>query len=360
MMMRHADAQSRRDAPALRFLLACGGGWIAVRVLMTWSPTAMPVAAERVIGAPVPPPYVAVPAAVEVRVLARSILQEGPLQTSASMSARSRSAPRAVGVVPDAAAPTSPVFLVLPQAATGPAPLSVPPRPAPNIVRDAPYRRSGRALAGWSASGWLYLRNGSESASGGLASAGQLGGSQAGMRLVRGLGDTGRWRLFGRGAIAIERPRQREVAVGITFAPVRHWPVDVTVEQRLAVGSEGRMALVAMASGGVDDIALPAGFRLGAYGQAGVVGARRRDGFADGAMVVDRHLGGSEAGPLRLGAIVAGAVQPGVSRVDVGPRLTLRVPGIGKGGRIALDWRHRVAGNARPSSGPALTIAADF
>ncbi|WP_204317143.1 hypothetical protein, partial [Klebsiella aerogenes] len=28
--------------------------------------------------------------------------------------------------------------------------------------------------------------------------------------------------------------------------------------------------------------------------------------------------------------------------------------------RIALDWRQRVAGEARPGSGPALTLGADF
>jgi hypothetical protein len=28
--------------------------------------------------------------------------------------------------------------------------------------------------------------------------------------------------------------------------------------------------------------------------------------------------------------------------------------------RVALDWRFRVAGNARPASGPALTVSAGF
>ena len=59
-------------------------------------------------------------------------------------------------------------------------------------------------------------------------------------------------------------------------------------------------------------------------------------------------------------ALQAGAVQPGAARVDVGPRLTLRLPQVGEGGRIALDWRQRVAGDAHPESGLALTLAADF
>ena len=50
----------------------------------------------------------------------------------------------------------------------------------------------------------------------------------------------------------------------------------------------------------------------------------------------------------------------GSARVDVGPRLTLRLPDVGEGSRIALDWRQRVAGDATPESGLALTLAADF
>ncbi len=147
---------------------------------------------------------------------------------------------------------------------------------------------------------------------------------------------------------------------GLAFAPLAQVPVDVAIEHRFAVGKDGRTALAAMISGGVGDVVLPHGFRLEAYGQAGVVGTRRRDGFADGAVVVDHRLGADETSPLRLGALAAGAVQPGAARVDVGPRLTLRLPDVGAGSRIALDWRQRVAGDARPESGLALTLAADF
>ena len=87
---------------------------------------------------------------------------------------------------------------------------------------------------------------------------------------------------------------------------------------------------------------------------------RRRDAFADGAIVVDRHLGPDDASLLRLGGLVAGAVQPGAARADVGPRLTLLLPDLGEGTRIALDWRQRLAGNARPESGLALTLASDL
>lgn len=217
-------------------------------------------------------------------------------------------------------------------------------------------------MAGWSLGAWLYLRGGGRGSGAGAkaAATSQLGGGQAAARLAYGFGDSGRLRAYARASVAIDRPDQRELALGLAFAPVAHWPIDAAVERRIALGREGRSALVAMVAGGVGDVALPGDFRLEAYGQAGIVGLRSRDGFADAAVVVDRAVGPDPSGPLRVGALAAGAVQPGAARVDVGPRLTLRLPEVGDGGRIALDWRQRVAGDARPESGLALTLAADF
>jgi hypothetical protein len=52
-----------------------------------------------------------------------------------------------------------------------------------------------------------------------------------------------------------------------------------------------------------------------------------------------------------------GGVQPGLYRVDAGPRLSMKVR---SNMRVHLDWRQRLAGNAEPRSGPAVTLAADF
>jgi hypothetical protein len=44
-------------------------------------------------------------------------------------------------------------------------------------------------------------------------------------------------------------------------------------------------------------------------------------------------------------------------RVDAGPRVTMRVrPNL----KVHVDWRQRLAGNAAPGSGPAVTLAGDF
>ena len=360
MMARRIGA--RRDAPALRFLLLCVGGWIALRVMMTWNPAMS--APPGVPAMPWPPPP--------------SFETEGGLADSRSFAhripAKAMSAQRAD---PLRALAVSPPDL------SNSFPFGVTPAPSGDFGADRhslrlalmarllPSRPGGaapgqgapfwirRQLSSWSLGSWVYLRQGSGNAPETIGGAGQLGGSQAGLRLAYGFGDTGRLRAYGRATIALQRPRQRELAFGLAFAPLARLPVDLAVEQRVAAGPEGRTALAVMAGGGVSDIALPAGFRLDAYAQAGVVGARRRDGFADGAVVVDRRLGARETS-LRLGALAAGAVQPGAARVDVGPRLTLRLPDVGEGSRIALDWRQRVAGDARPESGLALTLAADF
>lgn len=381
-MARRVDA--RRDAPALRFLLLCIGGWIALRTMMVWNPAMssapdpasmrwsapsafavsdaltesapaiaasepFPLMPKRVSGSPFP-------AAAPARLVEAPDAAEDELVSGGSGSDRHslRLAlmerllpPQPGGAARSAAAPPKALWFPLARSAH-----ADPGHGKPFWIQ--------RQLGGWALAGWVFLREGSGNASETIGAASQLGGSQAGFRLGYGFGDAGRARAYSRATIALQRPQQREIAFGLAFAPLAHLPVDVAIEQRVAVGKEGRTALAMMASGGVSDVALGAGFRLEAYAQAGVVGARRRDGFADGAIVVDRSLGPDDTSLLRVGALAAGAVQPGAARVDVGPRLTLRLPEVGEGSRIALDWRQRIAGDARPESGLALTLASDF
>ena len=56
-------------------------------------------------------------------------------------------------------------------------------------------------------------------------------------------------------------------------------------------------------------------------------------------------------------AVAGAGAQPGVYRVDVGPRVTMKVR---QNLRVHMDYRQRLAGNAEPGSGPALTLAGDF
>ena len=321
-------------APALRFLAFCIGGWIALRALMLWS------AATPAPPIPVAPPWfpTVLSGAPDQGAIAAASAPVVQRIAHGALPRRPRHA--ATPAVPDLGADLPQLSLAL-MARLFPA---APPRAAAaeprtwNLAtapaRAAPGRGGAfwmqRQLSGLSASAWVYLRDGDGRS---LAGDGQLGGSQAGFRVAHALAGDGALRVYGRATAALRRPEQSELALGLAFAPAPGLPVDVAVERRMA---------------------------LDAYGEAGVVGLRRRDVFADGAMSIDREI--AAVGPTRVsvGGMAAGAIQPGVARVDVGPRLTLRLPDVGQGSSIALDWRQRVAGGARPESGLALTLASDF
>jgi hypothetical protein len=184
-----------------------------------------------------------------------------------------------------------------------------------------------------------------------LASGGTLGGSQAGMRLAY---------AFNRALAASLRLTSNiggengaEVALGMRWTPLRSIPASIIFERRQRIGNAGRSAFALFAEGGVYGRPMPFQFTLDAYAQAGVVGIRHSDYFADGAMTFTRPVWRR----FSAGFGVWGGVQPGVYRVDAGPRVSLRV---GRSMRVHLDYRQRLAGEAFPGSGPAVTIAGDF
>ncbi len=186
-----------------------------------------------------------------------------------------------------------------------------------------------------------------------LATGGSLGGSQVGARALFRLSD--RLALSGRVYSPLNRSDGAEAALGVEVQPFRRLPVRLIAERRQALG-EGRSAFAALVHGGVSDLRVAGPVSLDLYAQAGIVGLRSRDAFIDGAV----RLGAPVTNGLSIGAGAWGAAQPGVARLDLGPQATYRLPGIGQGARISAEWRFRVAGDAAPGSGPALTLATDF
>ena len=81
------------------------------------------------------------------------------------------------------------------------------------------------------------------------------------------------------------------------------------------------------------------------------MGLRSRDLFVDGALAITRPVYRT----LSAGFGVWGGAQPGLYRL--GPRVSMQVR---KNVRVHFDYRQRLAGNALPGSGPAITLAADF
>ena len=186
-----------------------------------------------------------------------------------------------------------------------------------------------------------------------LASGGTLGGSQAGARLTYAFNHMVAASL--RTSSPVGGSRGAEVAGGIRLTPFRSIPLAITAERRQAISPHGggRSAFAVFVEGGLYRQPVPLRFNLDAYVQAGVVGMNSRDYFADGAFAFTRPVWGR----FSAGFGVWGGVQPGIYRIDAGPRISIRLR---DNIHAHIDWRQRLVGNAQPASGPALTLAADF
>ncbi len=336
-------------SPPLRFLVLLLAGWTGLRA--AWLAPGWPTPPAEAGEAPAGRSGSATARSPEAGPLARP-----PVRAAAGPAPANRR-PRPAPV--PGAAPRLAAAPALPEAPTwGPPAWPLPPPDRNEHRAAAPLRPGsaaspGRAGARWSFAAWSFARRGDSAA---LAPGGILGGSQAGaVARFRLNGDPARpLALAVRLSSPLGRAAGAEAAVGVDWQPSRRIPVHVLAERRQALGREGRSAFGLAFHGGVSDSPV-AGFRVDAYAQAGIVGTRSRDLFGDGALRLSLPLG-----RVRLGAGAWAAAQPGVARLDLGPQASLRLPLVGRHFLVAADWRFRVAGQARPGSGPALTVAADF
>jgi len=334
------------SAPPIRFLALALGGWICIRAVILipgwWTGAGTAEAVPRSTartdrGGPGAPRW---PAAT----LARATV---PLGRHRGLRSPLSGIPDK-GIAPDSAHSwRGRASWSLPMPGPATAPLSAPGQGALTLgpeAASAPLQRR------WSASAWLLLRD--ERGRAALVPGGTLGGSQTGARLRYEMG--GGWALSGRVYLPLRRRRGAEAAVGLEWRPSPRIPLRLLAERRQDLGGEGRSAFALSVHGGLGRD-LPRGLRIDAYGQAGVVGTDARDPFADGSVRLSAPVG-----PLELGAGAWGGAQPGARRLDAGPSVSYRLPVSGAALRVQVDWRFRVAGDAAPGSGPALTLGADF
>jgi len=199
-------------------------------------------------------------------------------------------------------------------------------------------------------SAWALLRG--SWGPGALAPGGTLGGSQAGARLTYNFSRSLSASL--RSSASIGGVRYAEVAAGVRWKPLASVPIALNFERRQALNRwGGRSAFAVFAEGGLYQRPVFGIGNLDLYAQGGVVGLKSRDYFFDGGATITRPLWRNFSG----GIGIWGGLQPGLYRVDAGPRLTMNV---GRGIRVHADYRQRLAGEAAPPSGPALTIASDW
>ena len=199
-------------------------------------------------------------------------------------------------------------------------------------------------------SAWALLRG--SWGPGALAPGGTLGGSQAGARLTYNF--TRSLSASLRSSSSIGGVRYAEVAAGVRWKPLASVPVALNLERRQALNRwGGRSAFALFAEGGLYQRPVFGIGNLDLYAQGGVVSLKSRDYFLDGGATITRPVWRN----FSAGLGVWGGMQTGLYRVDAGPRLTMDV---GRGIRVHADYRQRLAGEAIPTSGPALTIASDW
>jgi len=132
----------------------------------------------------------------------------------------------------------------------------------------------------------------------------------------------------------------------------------IAFERRVALDSDARNAFALFAAGGLNPTEIAPALIAQGYAQAGVVGFSRRDLFADGRVSLGRGL--DRQNRIVAGVSLSGGAQPGVSRIDAGPMIEMRLPIKNNNTRLIIEWRQRVAGRARPGSGISATLASDF
>ena len=218
----------------------------------------------------------------------------------------------------------------------------------------------------WSLSAWSLYREGSGRA---VAAVGvpSYGASQAGAILRFSLAPESARRpdLFARASHALVERGETEFALGLSARPLPRIPLRTHAEARVTDTPSGRQVRPAVyAVTELPQAELPLGLKGSAYGQAGYVGGRFATGFVDGSARVERDvasfdLGRSLATP-RIGLGGWGGAQKGAARLDVGPGASLFIEGAPVPLRLDVDYRFRIAGQARPESGVAVTLSTGF
>lgn len=229
----------------------------------------------------------------------------------------------------------------------------------PAVSRAKPVSGAAQRDDRWSADVWLTMREGA-AVNPGVAPA-SYGGSQGGALLRYRLAPGGTLApvAYGRLTASPQAGTMPELAVGMSVRPFESLPIRAQLEMRLreyAGRAELRPAAVAVGQFERSDAA----WEARGYAQAGYVGGDGATAFADGKLSLAKVLADRGGFRLTAGGGSWGGAQEGVSRLDIGPTAALTLATGQMTARVEADYRIRVAGNAAPDSGPALTLAASF
>jgi len=211
-----------------------------------------------------------------------------------------------------------------------------------------------------SAAAWLMVRHDTAPAVAGLPSYGR---SQAGAVVRYRLAPSSPFdpQVHARATGALSGPLERDLAAGVSARLAAKVPLRVAVEMRLNrtdAGGELRPAVMAVSE--LPPMNLPQGFRAEAYVQGGYVGGTYATPFVDGQGRIEHRIARLGEAEVSAGAGIWGGAQKGAARLDAGPTAAVAFRLGDAQGRVAADYRFRLAGDAEPRSGPALTVSAGF
>lgn len=363
----------RRGQPLVALALILSG-WVAVRAAILQAPFDLP---ER------PPETAALARGKMNRSISPDAAIQRPVRHAAQLPAwmPPPAAPVIEQVTP---APLAPAILPPPAPVQAPVPVRIaaghnllllaalsqlPLPPELRLAREPgaptrfPYRAAPPQPRRWSGDAWLLWRRGSGGTTTAGLGPGSYGASQAGavIRYRLAPGSAHRPALYLRATTALHAPRDEEVAIGFAARQLGRLPVVAMAELRATrLGGREVLRPAAALVSEFPPLNLPLGTRAEIYAQGGYVGGKGATPFVDGQLRLDRTLARAGRFELRAGGGVWGGAQRGAARLDVGPSVTLGLP-LGSGGaRVAADWRFRVAGDAAPKSGPAITLSAGF
>ncbi len=276
-----------------------------------------------------------------------------PARPSAARAAVGHSLLLAAGLAQMELMPTLAAYLAGPV----PAQPGVPAAAAPGLPQHAPPYAGSR----WSGDAWLMMRQDTTAA---VASGRpSYGRSQAGAVVRYRLAPASARgpQAYLRASSALGGPLERDLVAGLSGRPVPRVPLRVALEARVSQtgsGTELRPAAIAVTE--LPPVALPMGFRAEAYVQGGYVGGRFATAFIDGQARAERTVARMGETEVTAGAGAWGGAQEGAARLDIGPTAAVSFRLGDTRGRVAADYRIRVAGEAEPRSGPALTLSAGF
>jgi len=246
--------------------------------------------------------------------------------------------------------------------ASGPTIASASNAPAPVYApHAAEAMQTAQLPSRWAMDAWALWRQDTDSPL--LSGRPSYGRSQVGAvmryRLAPSSGHAPQLHL--RASAALEGRREREIALGASARPVPGIPVRLAAEARVSETdrrTEPRAAAYAVSE--LPPLDLPGGLTGEAYVQGGYVTGDFSTPFVDGQARITRDLAGTEDFRLTAGAGAWGGAQDDAQRLDIGPSAGISFRVGAARGRVAADYRFRVAGDAEPASGPALTVSAGF